>query len=325
MKRPFKSGLAPRLEEYSKYLEASGCLNHTYYENLHYFDNHVAEHFGNEAELTASMLDWCRPRESEKGNSCRVRTTVVRNFVNYARLRGWTDIMTWKNETNVPVTYIPHYFTDEDLRKFFRECDNYFIGHPRGFQTSVRLNRLELPVYYRLLLSSGLRTCEARWLRRSDVDFETGVVNIRRSKGHHEHRIVLGDYALDMLARYDHAMERIMPGRTYLFPDKRDKCHSPSWGSYYFRIIWPRVSPEAAREYDLRSIYAVINISKWENHGFELSGKLLYLSRSMGHRDINSTFGYFHLTPMLADKLRGNTSGSFNELCPPLPDHEEYR
>lgn len=323
MKRPFNSGLAPQFEEYAKYLEASGNLNNTYYENLHYFDNHLAASFSREESLSEKMLEWCKPRESERGNSCRVRTTVIRNFVNYSRLRGWTDIKPWKSEANVPVSYIPHYFTEDELHCFFRECDNYFINNPRCYQTCARLNRLELPVYYRLLLSTGLRTCEARWLKRSDVDFESGIVNIRRSKGHDQHRIVLGDSALQMLRKYDLAMECLMPAREHLFPDRNDRCHRPSWGGYYFRIIWPRVSKEPACEYDLRSMYAVLNISRWENHGFELSGKLLYLSRSMGHRSINSTFGYFHLTPMLADKLRNNTAGRFTEICPMLPDHEE--
>lgn len=322
MKRPFRSGLADKFDEFVRYMEASGSLSNTYYENLHYFDNHLAECFANEGELCEGMLEWCRPRATERGNSCRVRTAVIRNFISYARLRGWTEIGTWKNPTNVPTPYIPHYFTDEELKVFFQECDRYFFGHPGLKLLNVRLNKLELPVYYRLLLSSGLRTCEARWLKRSDVDFKTGVVNIRKSKGHDEHRIVLGDSALGMLRRYDLAMERLMPGRSFLFPDRNDGCHPPSWGGYYFRIIWSKVSGQRACEYDLRSMYAVLNISRWENHGFELSGRLLFLSRSMGHRSIDSTFGYFHLTPMLADKLRRNTSGHFGEICPKLPGHE---
>lgn len=323
MKRPFKSGLAPKFEEYTKYLEASGRLNHTYYENLHYFDNHIAENFANETELSEAMLLWCHPRESENGNSCRVRTTAIKNFVSYANLRGWTDIKVWSSPTNVPDSYIPHFFTREELQRFFRECDNYFISHWNGGHLNMKLNRLELPVYYRLLLSTGLRTCEARWLKRSDVDFATGVVNVRKSKGHDEHRIVLGESALAMLKKYDCAMETLVPGRKHLFPDKNDNCHPASWGGYYFRIIWPKVSKERACEYDLRSTYAVMNISKWENHGFELSGKLLFLSRSMGHRSINSTFGYFHLTPMLSDKLRRNTSSHFADICPQIPEYED--
>lgn len=323
MRRPFKSGLGRQFDEYVRYLEASGSLNETYYENLHYFDNHLAENFKGASELSEEMLEWCRPRESENGNSCRVRSTVIRNFAGHANRMGWADVSVPKNRTNVPCAYVPHYFTSDELARFFKECDRYFLEYKRPNTLQAKSNRLQLPVYFRLLLSTGLRTCEARWLKRADVNFENGVVNVRKSKGRDEHRIVLGDSALKMLRRYDNAMDALMPGRAFLFPDIHDKCHKPRWGWYYFSIIWQRVSQAPAREYDMRSMYAVLNISKWENHGFELSGKLLILSRSMGHRDINSTFGYFHLTPMLADKLRRNTSPGFSELCPPMPDDED--
>lgn len=90
-----------------------------------------------------------------------------------------------------------------------------------------------------------------------------------------------------------------------------------------FRKIWSKVSNEKAVEYDLRSLYAVSNISKWENHGYKLSGKLLFLSRSMGHRNIQSIFGYFHLTPMLTDKLKCNCAKKFSELLSQKPEYYE--
>ncbi len=324
MKRPFRSLLSWMFDEFIIYMETSGTWNNTYNENLHYFDNHLAVKFPDKISISEEMLEWCHPRSTEHGNSCRVRATVVRNFIYYARKRGWTDIGIVKNPSNEPCNYIPHFFTEKELEEFFKQCDIYFINnHNRCRSLSNLLNRLELPIYYRLLLSTGLRTCEARWLRREDVNLETGVVEIKKSKGADEHRIVLHETALEMLRSYDTAMEKVMPNRKYLFPDRKGKCHSAAWGGYYFRIIWPKVSDEKACEYDLRSLYAVKNISKWENHGFELSGKLLFLSRSMGHRNIQSTFGYFHMTPMLVDKLKSNTSKGFSELCPKPPCYEK--
>lgn len=117
-------------------------------------------------------------------------------------------------------------------------------------------------------------------------------------------------------------MSKLMPGREYFFPDRNDNARTPAWEGYHFRNVWYRLNTEAACAYDLRSHYAVTNITKWENHGYELSGKLLFLSRSMGHKSIQSTYGYFHITPMLTDKLKRNTENSFNNLLPQLPDYE---
>ncbi|MFR1750447.1 MAG: tyrosine-type recombinase/integrase [Parabacteroides distasonis] len=153
------------------------------------------------------------------------------------------------------------------------ECDSYVI---RSYQERrhiiTLLNRLQLPVYFRLLYSSGMRTCEVRWLKCSDVNFESGIVKIIKSKSIDEHVIVLHDSMLQLLQNYNQAMEKVMPNRIYLFPDKKDEPHKIRWGCTFFKKIWSKVSDEKAVEYDLRSLYAVTNISGWENHGYELSG-----------------------------------------------------
>lgn len=203
------------------------------------------------------------------------------------------------------------------MKTFFNECDKYFANLRRHQgKKACQLLSLEVPVYFRLLYSSGLRTCEARWLKRSDVDFDTGVVKVEKSKGGHQHRIVLHPTMLELMRKYDAAIDKIMPERIYLFPDQHGNCYSDKLSNYYFRKIWPKVSNERARAYDLRSNYAVMNISSWDLHGYEFSNKLMFLSRSMGHVNINSTYHYFHVTPMLTEKLKSLTNDGFSEMTP---------
>lgn len=323
MKRPFKSFLAPLFEEFILSRQAAGQWNKTYYENLHYFDNHIVANYPTAESITDEMTTWCNPRPTENGNSCRVRTTAIWNFIDYARKRKWTNIESQRDPADVPCSYQPHYFTHEELTSFFRECDSYFMElslNKCGLQSM--LNRLELPVFFRLLLSSGMRTCEARWLKCPNVDLKNGVIEIEKSKGADQHRIALHESMQSLLVKYDEAMSVLMPGREYFFPDRHNNAHTPAWEGYHFRNIWYKLNSEPARAYDLRSQYAVTNITKWENHGYELSGKLLFLSRSMGHKNFQSTFGYFHLTPMLTDKLKRNTESSFNNISPQLSDNE---
>jgi integrase len=325
MKRQFKSFLRPLFEEFILSRQAAGSWSKTYYENLHFFDNHINDNYPAAVTFTDEMTSWCNPRTTETGNSCRVRTTVVWNFIDYARKRKWigSGLESKRNLVNVPNNYVPHYFTHEELTSFFHECDNYYLDLSiRSTSLQSMLNRLELPVFFRLLLSSGMRTCEARWLKCQNVDFKTGVVEIEKSKGGDQHRVVLHESMLALLTKYDSAMSKLMPGREHFFPDKNGNTHNPAWESYHFRNIWYKSHTEVARAYDLRSQYAVTNITKWENHGYELSGKLLFLSRSMGHKSIQSTYGYFHLTPMLTDKLKRNTESGFNNISPQLSDDE---
>ena len=324
MKRPFRSCLAEQFEEFVYSKRASKRWCQSYEENLHYFDNYCADRFPNASALTEKMLDWCNERPTENGNSCKYRITVISNFVKYAQKKGWTETAPPKVPSQKPCTYVPHAFTKDELIRFFQACDRH-VTDTFNYQDYIisKLNKLELPVYYRLLLSTGMRTNEARWLKCSDVDLAEGVININQSKGADQHRVALHKSMLRLLERYDENMEKIMADRTCFFPDRNDCFHHPVWAGYHFRIIWKEVSKEPARPYDLRSNYAVVNVTRWKELGFELHDKLLYLSRTMGHRHVNSTYGYFNLSPVLADKIKNLTEESFNNLLPKLPDYEQ--
>ena len=72
----------------------------------------------------------------------------------------------------------------------------------------------------------------------------------------------------------------------------------------------------------IRHSYAAMNIDRWAGDTFEFDQKLHYLSKSMGHRSIESTLYYYSITPCLADILLKKTENSFNELLPEV-GHEE--
>jgi hypothetical protein len=78
------------------------------------------------------------------------------------------------------------------------------------------------------------------------------------------------------------------------------------------------VNIPGVRLYDLRSNYAVANISKWTHLGLTIGEKLIHLSRSMGHRKLNQTYGYFIISPVLADKLKYLYEEPFNNLLPKI-------
>lgn len=328
MNRPFRSKLAPLFEDFILNRKAARRWNDSYEHNLHFFDNYCADRFPDKDSLCDEMLDWCRERPTENGNSCRYRITVVANFVKYANKKAWTGVMPPTVPGNCPCTYIPHAFSRDEIASLLEGIDSHVIKTNSHHKTKDKLlNTLELPVYFRLLYSTGMRTNEARWLKRSDVDLEHGIIEINRSKGLDQHRIALHPSMAALLQKYDNKMAEMMPNRRHFFPDRNDNVHSPQWAEYHFKVVWREISDEPARIYDLRSHYAVQNVTRWKGLGYEIHQKLLYLSRSMGHRELSSTYGYFNLTPNLADKIRSCCEDSFNSLLPNLPDYgqEEER
>jgi integrase len=214
-----------------------------------------------------------------------------------------------------PCTYIPHAFTEIELKNFFAACDNL----PNKTQEQ-QMRRITIPVFFRLLYSSGIRTYEARMLRTEDVDLVSGVLNIRYSKGHQQHYVVLHDSMLELMNKYDVAIRKYHQNRAYFFPAKNDSFHKRAWVSRNFCALWNRYNNAYATAYELRHHYAIKNIDTWISAGFEFEDKLLYLSKSMGHCNLESTKNYYSLTPGLADIIESQADDDF--IIPEVTDNE---
>lgn len=324
MNADYESVISGPLSEFHKAREAAGRTGEIDYKNLKYFDRHCAT-FNGGACLTQEMVDgWLQKRDTESNCSCNNRTRVVKQFLRWTNERGITDISIPENLPCNKSGFVPHHFTQEELVKFFEECDAY---EPRWRQNLAgKIAKLEVPMIYRLLYSTGMRTCEARNLRRCEVDLSEGVIDINESKGPDGHRVALHETARALLVDYDNAMDRLMPNRIYLFPDEHDRPRRRYWLSSIFNRLWSKCSDAEARVYDLRANYATTNINSWNDEGMEWHWKLACLSKSMGHRHLGSTAHYYSITPYLYNELDKITSGWLDDCTPEYPlfnDEEE--
>ena len=301
----FRSGAARQIRDYVRSGRASGSLCDGYVYRLRLFDAACADAFPEADGLTQGMVDrWCERRAGESANSCRARCYPVVSMVNFLRARS---------ETETPLVH--HAFTDDELAAFFGECDAY-RAHQGGADVSAR-NRYTMPVLFRLLYSSGIRTCEARKLGRDRVDLASGVIEIVEGKGRSERIVALHPYMLDLMRRYDGLMEGLFPDRAYFFPNGVAGQLGARWLSYHFKSLWGRVSDEPATACMLRHHYAVQNINSMVRGGIEGLGDLEYLSKSMGHASVEETVGsYYHVVPALAEMLQDRCGDAFDRIVP---------
>lgn len=69
-----------------------------------------------------------------------------------------------KNYYPTEEQYVPHIYTEEELRAFFHETDKCH------YVSECPYRHLIMPVFYRMIYSCGLRSSEARLLKVEDVD-----------------------------------------------------------------------------------------------------------------------------------------------------------
>lgn len=308
----YHSSFSDLIQKFVDYRKASGMNAERCSYELSLFDKFCAANYPPETPLIQDMIDaWCTKRDSELNRSRNTRIRPIRAFIKYLRKHNLSDVTLPPLLRAEPGTYIPHAFTHEELRRFFAECDAL-----PGKRKDQQVRKLVCPVLFRLLYSSGIRTTEARLLRRENVDLEHGVLCIEKSKGYDQHYVALHESMADLLRKYDLAIDAIQPQRTYFFESPTGGCYTYGWLTHIFREIWVKANGpgDAATPYALRHNYAVENINRWKEDGFEFSDKLHYLSKSMGHRKIESTLHYYSIVPRLADTIQSKTEEGFNSI-----------
>ena len=316
----FQSDFSDLIQKFIEHCKASGMNSDRYGYDLHLFDKFCVMNSPHLSPLTQEMVDaWCLKRDTELNRSRNTRIRSLRAFIAFLRKRGLTDISVPELLKAEPQNYVPYTFTYEELRRFFMECDNL-----PGNRSDQLIRKMVCPVLFRLLYSSGIRTTEARLLRHKDVDLKHGVLNIQKSKGYDQHYVALHETMTALLRKYNQEIERLQPQRSYFFESPKGGYYSNSWLTYAFREIWDRANGcgSKAVAYDLRHNYAIENINRWKEDGFQFCSKLHYLSKSMGHRKIASTLYYYSITPRLADTIQINTEDGFNRIIPEV-EYEE--
>lgn len=322
-----KTFISDMLDKYLFYLKASNHLSRFTHKTLIRFNKYLASIDPAVQKLTDDLVNaWCVKRSKELCKSRNLRVLPVCKFLQYTNKQGWTEVSIPENLPAEKSAYKPHGFSEDELCSFFHSTNAIQLV---GWQNELKfkLRKIQVPVFFRLLYSTGMRTNEARMLRCKDVDLTSGIISIAHSKGLDQHRVALHPTMWILLKQYNDAMEQLMPGREIFFSNYKNAFNGIAWHSNAFRNIWKTISREPARAYDLRSLYAVTNINSWDYDGIEWFDKLLYLSHSMGHRKIKSTCYYYQLVPFFFNQLEKLTGQALQDLLPDLTDffeNEEY-
>lgn len=321
--RGYQSCFKEHLDAFSDYMRASHHWSCGYDSNIRSFDRHCSERFPDDTCLSQEMIgSWCRKRDTETNLSCHTRQCCVAAFVKYLRARGLANVHEPARPKKNRSSYVPHAFTDGELRNFFKACDSICLG-PGHKRKCDKLKKLTAPVIFRTLYSTGMRTNEARLLSRDDVDLDEGVISIRQAKGEQQRYVAIHPTLVPVLRQYDRKAGELYPDREYFFPSPRGGHLSNTWITDVFREMWDKDNVSHATAYELRHHYAIVNINRWKDMGFELYDHLLYLSKSMGHLSAESTKDYYAIVPALADTLKEKTAGADDRMLPDVEGETE--
>ncbi len=324
MKYPLESKFSNRILDFVDYKISLGYRYEESCRVLWKFDRFCCEKFPEKIILDRDVgLAWLEMRETEGNAGHRNRIMVLREFAKYLKATGEEAYLIPISMTTKGPRYVPHIFTEVETTAFFRGAD-LFVPHEKA-----PARHLVVPVFFRLLYCCGLRPCEARLLRRENVDLIRGVLYIEESKGHKDRAVVVADDLLQLMRSYAEKVMNIYPDCPFFFPRYDGAgAYSKVWTVETFWRCFQmggltRFDGPRPRVYDFRHTFATECICRWIREGKDVDAMLPFLSAYMGHARFEDTAYYIHMIPDFYQRAGKIDIAAYESLLPEVYDESE--
>lgn len=307
-----------------KFILYKRSIGYTYKTHEYYLMNYVgyAEGVSPETRLPdkKTIIGYLKSFSDVPGSLYNA-TAVLREFGKHLTQRGLIDVYVIPAKSNPALTpEPPYFFTAEEIRRFFDVCDTI------DKHVSFPGRELVFPALFRLMYCCGLRCKEARTLLCENVHLDECFLDILQSKGPKSRRVYISNELALYLKKYDESITLFFPVRKHFFPHKDSICYGSGAIAANFRRFWMKAFPDFVlhsrpRAYDFRHHFVWANLNRWAQEGLDVNVMLPYLTRFMGHQNINSTLYYFRFVPDFFPVF-ADMSKSSESILPEVPFEE---
>ncbi|MYE81024.1 MAG: tyrosine-type recombinase/integrase [Gammaproteobacteria bacterium] len=313
----FQSPLAPLMVEFVRERRAIGYRYEKGAAVLMRFDRFLAREAPHDDTLSRSATrKWLAKGPHESGGTQQARLGVVRQFAQFlCRLGHPAYVPDGSLAAKYDRAFPPRVLTHAEVARLLREADGLT---PTAYSPH---RHLVMPEVFRLLYGCGLRVGEVVKLRVADVDLDRGVLTVRDGKFGKD-RLVPPALPLVMRLRSYHAAMGARPDQAIFFPSKHDGPYLTDSIYILFRELLHRSGiphggkGKGPRLHDLRHTFAVHALLRWYREGADLNAKLPVLATYMGHRSVEGTQRYLHLTAELFPEVTSRSDAAFGGVIP---------
>jgi integrase len=272
-------------------------------------------------ELCESL---CRRRSYESpANHCS-RVSQMRVFCRYLNDVGIKAYVPPNNLTKKPPKYDAHIYTDDELRRFFAAVDK-----SQSVPSECPYRGIVMPVFFRILYTSGMRVSELRLARVKDVDFEHGGIFVKGGKNSKDRFVPIHPELADRCRELKEVMHKESSDDEYFFMQYPGRamtlvCVYKNFRRYLNKAGIPHTG-KGPRVHDFRHTYCVNLLLKWSKEGKDLMAYIPYMRTMLGHEGFEETAYYLKLTADAYPFIRENLNKAFPSIIDEVTFHgREY-
>jgi len=266
--------------------------------------------------------EWSKKRsyESEANRSHRIST--MRVFCRYLNDIGIPAYIPPKGIARRIPRYDAHIYTEDELKRFFAVVDK-----SQSVALECPYRSLVMPVFFRILYTSGMRVSELRLVKIKDIDLDGEYITVRNAKNHKDRIVPIHPVLADRCRQLMESIHPDSPEDEYLFmlrPGQAMPLHNV-YHNFRRYLDKARISHtgHGPRVHDFRWTYCVNLLRKWVEEGKDLMAYMPYMKTMLGHEGFEETAYYLKLTSEMHPSIRESLKSSFPDLIKEVA-FEEY-
>jgi|BioPla2DNA2_1021312.scaffolds.fasta_scaffold21097_2 integrase/recombinase XerD len=267
-----------------------------------------------EKNISKDLCDsWCRKKSYESVNNQSHRISTMRVFCKYLVDLGIHAYVPPKGITKKSPKYEAHIYSDDELKRFFAEVDK-----SQSVPSECPYRGIVMPVFFRILYTSGMRVSELRLLTLGDINLEDEYIIVKNAKNHKERIVPLHSQLIERCRIIQAEIHADSSNDEYFFMIRPGQAMSlvnvyRNFRRYLEHAGIPHTG-HGPRVHDFRHTYCVNLLRKWVDEKKDLMAYLPYMRTMLGHEGFEETAYYLKLTTERFPYIKNELKKSFPDL-----------
>ena len=296
MKYAYTSVLGQEIKNLIEMKQALGFSYASEIGKLKRIDTFFNDHNLDEKSVSKELCDeWCKKRSYETSRNHSSRISMMRVLCTYLNDIGISAYVPPKGLAGKKKKYDAHIYTDDELRRFFAEVDK-----SRSVESECPYRAMVMPLFFRLLYTSGFRVSELRLARICDFNLDEGYLLVRESKNHRDRIVPIAPPLVERCREIIEIVHKNSSDDEFFFLVRPGEILT--LGNIYknFRRYLEGAgishTGRGPRVHDFRHTYCVNLLRKWTDEGKDLMAYIPYMRTMLGHEGFEETAYYLKLT-----------------------------
>ena len=322
----FKSVLSEEFRNLITMKRALGYKYETDAKSLRRIDSFLVESGLQKKEISKELCEkWCRKRSYESPANHSSRISIMRVFCRYLSDVGFKAYIPPMNLATKAQKYDAHIYTTDELSRFFSAVD---ASKSNKYECPYR--SLVMPVFFRILYTSGMRVSELRLVRVKDVNLDDGYIFVKGGKNRKDRIVPIHPDLAERCRNIKNTIHQDSDENEFFFMLRPGR--EMTLGNVYknFRRYLEKAgishTGKGPRVHDFRHSYCVHLLLKWSSEGKDLLAYLPYMRTMLGHESFEESAYYLKLTAEAYPLIRESLARSFPSVIGEVTfsDHEFY-